>query len=147
MRAASSAAVFMLAIAQLLGVLRLLSKAHYLAVFSTEQAQAQALSDINAFRDLWHVGLVLFGLHLLGLSYLAYRSGFAPKLLGILLGVAGAGYVFDSVAAVLSRGSWPEVSAFTFIGEFLLALWLVIWGRRLWFSAPALAADPRPVAR
>jgi hypothetical protein len=31
---------------------------------------------------------------------------------------------------VLSRGSWTDVSSFTFIGEFLLALWLVIWGHR-----------------
>jgi hypothetical protein len=141
------AAVFAIAIGQLPGVLRLLSKDHYLAGFSTEQMQAQALSGIDAFRDLWHVGLVLFGLHLLGLSYLAYRSGFAPKLLGVLLAVAGAGYVFDSVAEVLSRGSWPEVSAFTFVGEFLLALWLVIWGRRLWSSERIRAADPLLVAR
>jgi hypothetical protein len=52
-------------------------------------------------------------------------------LLGVLLVVAGLGYGLDSVATVLSDGTWTDVSAFTFIGEFLLALWLVIRGRRL----------------
>jgi hypothetical protein len=54
-----------------------------------------------------------------------------PTWLGVLLAVAGVGYAFDSLAGVLSNGSLPEVSGVTFIGEFLLALWLVIWGRRL----------------
>jgi hypothetical protein len=140
------AAVFMIAIGQLLGVLRLLSEDHSLGVFSIQQAQAQALAGIDAFRDLWHIGLLLFGLHLLGLSYLAYRSAFVPRILGVLLGVAGTGYVFDSIANVLSHGAWPEISTFTFIGEFLLALWLVFRSRRLIASAPARVADLLPVA-
>lgn len=125
------AAVFLVAISHLVGVLRLLSDADYLTVFSSDQLQTQALLRINTYTDVWHAGLILFGLHLLVIGYLAYRSGFMPKLLGILLAIAGAGYVFDSIAGVLVDGSVPDVTAFTFIGEFLLALWLVVWGRRV----------------
>jgi Domain of unknown function (DUF4386) len=128
------AGVFMVAIGQLLGVLRLLSNDGYLTVFSADQLHAQALLEINAFTDLWHAGLLLFGLHLLAVGYLAYRSGYVPKFLGVLLAVAGLGYATDAFGVVLSRGTWTDVSAFTFIGEFLLALWLVIWGRRITFS-------------
>jgi hypothetical protein len=49
----------------------------------------------------------------------------------VLLVVAGLGYGIDTVGRVLTTGTWTDVSSFTFIGEFLLALWLVIRGRRL----------------
>ena len=75
-------------------------------------------------------GLVLFGAHLVLIGYLAYRSGYMPRILGVLLVVAGLGYVFDSVGFVLSE-SPLEVSTVTFVGEFLLCLWLLIRGRRM----------------
>ena len=70
--------------------------------------------------------------HLLLIAYLAYRSSFVPKLLTVLLAIAGLGYLFDSFGR--AAGSSPDVSAFTFIGEFLLALWLVTRGRRITLS-------------
>jgi hypothetical protein len=141
------AGVFMAAVGQLLGVLRLLSNDDYLSVFSADQLHAQALLGINAFSDLWVVGLGLFGLHLLIIGYLAYRSGYAPRFLGALLAVAGLGYVIDSFGVVLFQGSWTAVASFTFVGEFLLALWLVIWGRRLSLSGSGLPEDPIDVVR
>lgn len=36
-------------------------------------------------------GLLLFGVHLMGLGYLAYRSGYVPRVIGVLLVVADAG--------------------------------------------------------
>lgn len=141
------AGVFMVAIGQLLGVLRLLSNDGYLSVISADQLHAQALLGINAFTDLWHAGLFLFGLHLLVIGYLAYRSGYVPRVLGVLLAIAGLGYVIDSVGVVLSQGTWTDVSSFTFIGEFLLALWLVIWGRRITLSESEHTTKAPSVAR
>jgi hypothetical protein len=57
------AGVFMVAISHLVGVLRLLSNASYLAVFNTDQLHAQALLQINTFTDIWDAGLVLFGIY------------------------------------------------------------------------------------
>ena len=125
------AGVFTVAVSQLMGVPRLLSGDDYLAAFGAEQLQAQALLRVEAFTDIWDAGLFLFGLHLLVIGYLAYRSGYVPRLLGVLLAVAGFGYAFDSLVAVLSPNPPVEVATFTFVGEFLLALWLVIRGRRL----------------
>ena len=125
------AGVLLIAVSHLVEVLRLLGDDQYRAAFNTDQLQAQALSGINSFDDVFGAGLLLFGLHLLIVGYLAYRSGYVPKLLGVVLAVAGLGYVVDSFGAILFRGSWTDVSSFTFIGEFLLALWLVVRGRRL----------------
>lgn len=125
------AAVFLVAISQLLGVLRLLSSADSLAAFSPAQRQAQAMLGISAFEDVWNAGLVLFGVHLLVLGYLAYQSGNVPRILAILVAIAGLGYVFDSLRVVVSQGSMIDLSSFTFIGEFLLAIWLVSRGGRI----------------
>jgi hypothetical protein len=130
------AGVFLVAISQLVSAVHLLGANPSLSVFTPAQRQAQALSGINAYTDVWTAGLLLFGIHLLLVGYLAYRSGYVPRFLGVLLVVAGVGYALDSAATVLSDGAWTDVSAFTFIGEFLLALWLVIRGRRLGTPSP-----------
>lgn len=139
--------IFMVAISQLVGVPRLLGNDNYLAVFSAEQLQAQALLRVNTFTNIWDAGLFLFGLHLLTVGYLAYRSGYVPRLLGVLVAIAGFGWVFDSFVAVLSSSPLIEVATFTAIGELLLALWLVIRGRRLTLSQSGLNEDPTAVAR
>jgi Domain of unknown function (DUF4386) len=139
------AGVFMAAIGHLLGVLRLLGEDDYLSVFSPDQLHAQALLGIDTFNDLWVVGLGLFGLHLLVIGYLAYRSGYVPRFLGVLLAIAGLGYTIDGFGVMVSQGSWTAFASFTFIGEFLFALWLVIWGRRITLSESVRHEDPTAV--
>ena len=122
-------AIFMVAISQLAGIPDLLG-ASGSAAFTTEQVEAQALLKVDAYHDIWFAGLILFAAHLVIVGYLAYRSGYVPKILGALVVIAGLGYAFDSVGTVLSE-SPPEISMVTFIGEFLLCLWLLIRGRRM----------------
>lgn len=141
------AGVFLVAAGHLAAALRLLGNDDYLAVFRTDQLQAQALLEITTFGDVWHAGLFLFGVHLLILSCLAYRSSYVPGLLGVLLAVAGLGYMIDSVGAILLQGAWADVSSFTFIGEFLLALWLLIRARHLTIDESTPHHDPTPVPR
>jgi hypothetical protein len=121
-------AVFLVAISQLAGIPDLLAGAS--SAFSAEQVEAQALLKVDAFHDIWFAGLVLFGAHLVLIGYLAYRSGYLPRILGVLLVLAGLGYAFDSAGRVLSESAL-EVSTVTFVGEFLLCLWLLIRGRRM----------------
>jgi Domain of unknown function (DUF4386) len=141
------AGVFLAAIGQLLGVLRVLGNDDYLSVFNADQLHAQALLGVDAFNDLWVVALGLFGIHLLIIGYLTYRSGYVPRLLGVLLAIAGLGYAIDSVGIVLSQSPWTSVASYTFVGEFLFALWLVIRGRRLTLAEPRLPEIPVAAAR
>lgn len=117
-------AVFTVSIAHLASAMRLIDDASA-SPLPTEHVQALALMEIEAFDDIWQAGLVLFGIHLLVEGYLVARSRIAPRLLGPLVALAGAGYVFDGVARVLTGGSAPVASSVTFIGEFLFAVWLV----------------------
>lgn len=109
-------------------VLRLLGPASYLAPFTTAQLQAQAM----LFLDLYDGGLliaqVFWGLWLLPLGWLVFKSGFLPRLLGILLIIACAGYLLDVVLGVLVPSAGAKIGQFTFLGEVLLPLWLVVKG-------------------
>jgi hypothetical protein len=121
-------AVFMVAISQLAGIPDLLGGGS--RAFTPEQVAAQSLLKVDAYSDIWFAGLILFAAHLVIVGYLAYKSGYVPAFLGILVVIAGLGYAFDSAGTVLSE-SPLEVSVVTFIGEFLLGLWLLIRGRRM----------------
>ncbi len=80
------------------------------------------LSMLEIFMGLW---LIPFGL-------LVYKSGFIPRLLGVLLLIAGIGYIVDSFTFML----FPNYRAFTFqpalifsgLGELSTMLWLLIKG-------------------
>jgi hypothetical protein len=112
------AAVYLAAISQLVVALGLLGEPD------------QALRAVNAYDTVWHVGLNLFGVHLLLLGILAYRSAFMPRIFGILLVIAGLGYLADGFGAVLVPGYALGVSRFTFVGEAALMFWLLIKGSR-----------------
>ena len=91
------------------------------------------------------MSLVLFGLHLvvLGIARLHLAAWF-PKLIDVLLVVAGVGYLVDSFGYLLLPDYSAAVGAFTFIGELLLGLWLVArGGRMLRVERPDLDADGR----
>jgi hypothetical protein len=109
-----------------LAALRLLSSADAGAITSA-QLQAQAMLFLDMRRDGILVAQVFWGLWLLPLGFLIFRSGFLPKFVGVLLAIGGAGYLVDSTTQLLSPGL-PTISQFTFIGELLFPLWLLIKG-------------------
>lgn len=68
----------------------------YLAVFGPEQIDALVLLSLNAFDYMILVWGFFFGLHLLLLGYLVYKSGYFPRLLGALLVLSSFGYLIES---------------------------------------------------
>jgi hypothetical protein len=128
-------AVFGFALLNLFTVLRLISDADFLTVFETDQLYAQVMLSLNAFNDGWAIGYVcFFGLHLIVLGYLVYKSGYIPRVLGVLLIIGGFGYLIDSFALLLLpnynayKGIFSLLILPTLPGELFLALWLLIKG-------------------
>jgi hypothetical protein len=62
------------------------------------------------------------------MGYLVFRSGFLPRILGILLIIGCLGYLVDSFAAFLFPSLGVNIAIFTFWGEVLFPLWLLIKG-------------------
>ena len=117
------AAIFGVAIAQLAGVLHLLP--------GTRGQAAQILMDVHAYQDIWNAGLALFALHLILLGVLAWKAPYAPTILGALLVAAGLVDAVDAFGSVLFVDYQANVAAFTFLGELVLIVWLLVKGRRL----------------
>lgn len=109
--------------------LQLLGGADYLRVFSQEQLQAMALLALKTHSFGFGIALMFFGLSCIALGHLIFNSGFLPRVLGVLMTIAGACYFINSVMLVL----WPSLASIllllpAFIGELALALWLTVRG-------------------
>jgi hypothetical protein len=111
--------------------LSLLSGADYLTVFPADQLQVQALLYINTYTNGFMIAQIFFGAWLLPLGYLVYRSGFLPRLLGILLIADFFGVLIWFLQFFLLPGAnvitYPGL-AVSFIAEVSLTLWLLIKG-------------------
>ena len=111
-------AVFLVGIGMLAGVLPLSGD------------PAQAVQGIDAYYDVYHAGLVMFGAHLMTIGYLAYRSATVPRVVGVVFLLAGAGYLIDRFGTILLSDYSLTVAAFTGPGEIVLAFWLLLKGVR-----------------
>ncbi len=109
-------------------VLFLLSGADSLNVFTADQLHAL----VPFFLDLHALGLNISFLvgapWFFPMGYLVFKSGFLPKILGVLLLINGFGYLIDSVAALLFPNLNVNIVMFTGWVEVVFALWLVIRG-------------------
>jgi hypothetical protein len=117
------AVVFAYALLNLLDVAQLVNGASA-ATLQSDQLHTQVATSVTSFRHGWDLVLAIFGLHLVGLGGLMYRSVDFPRFLGGLVVLAGAGYLADSLGRILVPGYTLTISTFTFVGEALLIVWL-----------------------
>jgi len=109
-----------------LAVLQLLKNPDYLKVFPIDQLQALAYLLLRLHSQGFLIAQIFWGLWLFPMGYLVFKSGFLPRILGILLMIGCFGYVIESFAAFL--GYNMNIIFFTGWGELLLLLWLLIRG-------------------
>jgi hypothetical protein len=104
------------------------SSADNLTAFSAEQLQELAALFLDIYQHGFVLAHIFFGLWLFPMGYLVFKSGFLPKVIGVFLIIAGVGYVVDFTLFFLLPEITVKVSEFTFVGEVLLLLWLLIMG-------------------
>lgn len=117
--------IFAFALLSLVNVLQILNGAN--SVVDTELS-TQVMSFINAFSNAWDFGIIFFGLHLVLLGCLVFKSRYIHKLFGVLLVIAGLGYLVDIFGKSILSNYAIEIAMFTFIGELLFMLWLLFKG-------------------
>ena len=113
-------------------VLFLLKYEDYLKVFDSKQLNALALLSIKLHGAGYNISLLFFGVHLIFLGYLIYKSGLFPRVLGFLLLIGGICYNVNSFTWFLFptfvKLIYPVILIPCSIGEFLFSLWLLIKG-------------------
>ena len=87
--------------------------------------------SLNAFKNGWYFGIIFFGIHLGLLGYLVLRSTYIPKIMGVLLIIAGMGYLLNALKPLLFANINLDFAKFTFYGELIFMLWLIIKGSRI----------------
>jgi hypothetical protein len=103
-----------------------LGGAHYLSVFTVEQLQALALMFLKLYGQCFQISFVFFGLYCLLIGYLIFKSTFLPRILGVLMALAGLGWLtFLSPPFAHYLSPYILLSG---IGEAALMLWLLAAG-------------------
>jgi hypothetical protein len=123
--------IALVALVNLVTVLRLLSTADYLTVLGPDQVYAQVKLSLIAFRSGWSFGILFFGIHLVLLGYLVLRSHYIPRILGVLLLIGGLGYLITTLGPFLFPNINLHVARFTFYGELIFMLWLLVRGWKI----------------
>jgi len=115
--------------------LLILNGADYLIAFETNQLQALTMLFLDLFKYGVLINQIFFGLWLFPLGYLVFKSDYFPKIIGKILGVlliiAGLGYLIDFSTFFLFPNFDVTITNFTFWGELILLLWLLIKGVRI----------------
>ncbi len=115
----------------LFSAMLLLSGANYLKVFQADQLQALAMLFIDLHKNGFMIAQLFYGAWLFPLGYLVFKSGYLPKILGIILMIECFGWLMYPFQFFLFP-AYEVISylsyAIGFIGEFSLTFWLLIKG-------------------
>lgn len=116
-----------------IAALVLTSGAEFLSVFDRPHLDALAYLFLRLHSQGINVVSVFWGLWLIPFGLLAIRSGFIPRVFGVLLIVAGAAYLVRSATSLLLPEALPMISKIALplqVGEVPIIFWLLIRGAR-----------------
>ena len=126
-----------------------LVSADYVKASRRSNCAALSYFALKSHAHGYALALLFFGLCFLVHGHLIAKSGYLPKVLGILIQVAGVAYAVNSLAVFLAPAFeaqiFPLILLPAFIGETSLCLWLLTKGVnvdkwRLAVSDPALTS-------
>jgi hypothetical protein len=106
-----------------------IARADYLKSFSADQVNSLALLAVRLYGYGAGLFMVFYGTGAVILGYLIIRSGYLPRFLGVLLGIAGVGFITRNLFFVLA----PAYAYDYFLVPMMLAiltmsLWLLFKG-------------------
>jgi hypothetical protein len=104
----------------------------YSALLSTNQLYALVILFLDLEEVGYTIAKIFWGLWLLPLGYLVYKSGYVPKILGILLVISCLTYLIDFSVFFLFPGVYETISIIinlpTMFFELAFAFWLLVKG-------------------
>jgi glucan phosphoethanolaminetransferase (alkaline phosphatase superfamily) len=116
-----------------IAALFLVSGANFQSVFNKDQLDALAYLFLRLHGQGFIVAGIFWGLWLFPFGILVIRSGFIPRLLGVLLFIAGCSWLASSFAALMMPSYRHTVDQFANVltaGELPIIFWLLIWGAK-----------------
>ena len=111
----------------LLAPLVLLGNSDALAAFTSDQLRALALVFLRLNTQSYDVFLAFFGVWLVAIGFLIFRSTFMPRLIGAGLVLEGLGWI-AYFSPPIGVALFPVTAFFGLFGELPLIAWLLIKG-------------------
>lgn len=116
-------------------ILSLMNSSDYAQAFTAEQLHAEVMLLLAAHSKGLLVLKIFWGLWLLPFGYLVFKSGFLPRILGLLLMLGCCGYLIDFCGSALFPGYSETIIPSLIrkpaaLGEIGTCLWLLIVGVR-----------------
>jgi len=109
-----------------------LERADYLKAFDPQQLQILANLALKSHDVAFNIALIFFAFTCLINGYLIFKSGYLPKLIGILMQIAGLSYLTACFAALFAPAladlMIPVILIPPLIGESSYCLWLLVKG-------------------
>jgi hypothetical protein len=128
-----------------IAALFLVHGADFLSVFSAAQQNALAMLFLHVHGETFVIAEIFWGLWLFPLGLLVYRSGFVPRVLGVLLVAKCFYFLAISLVSLLVPQYESIVHRWTtplHFGELVFMFWLLIIGARPRPSADRALSAP-----
>lgn len=131
-----SVPVFFLNVQNLFSLLSLIKNGEIKLGLSTKQIQQQVMLYLNQYNNGLRIVHIFSGLWLFPFGYLVFKSGFLPKILGILLMLGCFGYLINFLGHTLIDNYYSKFGISSYIslpasiGEIGTCLWLLIMGTK-----------------
>jgi hypothetical protein len=116
------------------GVLNVLTDNGYMKAFDPDKRNATMMMFSNLHDNGIYMCEIFWGLWLYPFGFLIIKSGFIPKILGVLLFVAGVGYLISSFTTMLiphyHNDIVSRICSILQIGELPIIFWLLFIGTK-----------------
>jgi Domain of unknown function (DUF4386) len=101
----------------------------YLTAFSPDQRESLASQFLALYAGLSGLSMLFYGTAWILRGWLTYRSLYLPRFLGVLMVVAGVGFVAKNITQVLAPAySWDALLAPMFLNAVALTIWMLVKG-------------------
>ena len=111
----------------------LLGGADYLSAFTKPQLEAASLAVLRLHSSGATIAVAFWGLWLFPFGILVVKSRYFPRILGVLLMVAGFAYVIFSATSIVLpeyRQTMSRILMPLYFGEMPIIFWLLIMGAK-----------------
>jgi uncharacterized protein YhhL (DUF1145 family) len=116
---------------------------NYSSAFTVEQLHALGQMFLDLSTQAGNVGIVFFGVFQLLIGYLIFRSSFLPRVLGVLMALAGLGWL-TFLSPPLASHLFTFLAGLGILAELPLMLWLLVIGVDVqrWNEQAGVASTP-----
>ena len=140
-----STPISLLAVVGELAALIVAGGGSFLSTFDQHQLDSLSYLFYRLHGQALVIAQIFWGLWLFPFGTLVIRSGFIPRFLGVLLCLAGLGYLiatFTFLVVPSYKQVGSQIAMILELGELPIIFWLLIWGAKVPATIPTGTAQP-----